>query len=47
MPSGSFAQIDILINGEVRKSARVDANTPLRSRAPHLVAAIYFRFKDL
>lgn len=47
IPSGSFAQVDILVNGKVRKSARVESSTPLRNRAPYFVEAVYFRFKDL
>jgi hypothetical protein len=47
IPRGGFAQVDILVNGKIRKSARVDEHTPLRSRAPYFVEQVYFRFKDL
>lgn len=47
IPRGGYAQVDILVNGQVRKSARVDEHTPLRSRAPYFEEQVYFRFKDL
>lgn len=47
LPAGSFAQVDILVNGQVRKSARVDTKTAVTNRNPYLEQSTFLRFKDL
>gem|GEM_PF-6811034 len=47
IPANGFAQVDILVNGQVRKSARVDSKTAIFDRNPYLQRSAYLRFKDL
>jgi hypothetical protein len=47
IPANGFAQVDILVNGQVRKTARVDSRTAIFDRNPYLQRSAYLRFKDL
>ena len=47
IPASGFAQVDILVNGQVRKSARVDSRTVIFDRNPYLQRTAFLRFKDL
>jgi hypothetical protein len=41
-----FAQIEVLVNGQVRKTVRVDRTTPL-VRSPYLIQAAYLPLRGL
>lgn len=47
IPANGFAQVDILVNGQVRKTARVDSRTVVVDRNPYLERSAYLRLKDL
>lgn len=47
IPANGFAQVNILVSGQVRKSARVDSKTAIFDRTPYLQRSAYLRFKDL
>lgn len=47
IPASGFAQVDILVNGQVRKTARVDSRTAVVDRNPYLERSVYLRFKNL
>ena len=42
-----FAQIEVLVNGQVRKTVRVDESTPMLGRSPYQIQEAYLSLRGL